>query len=250
MLPRFLVPDLDAQRPDVALPPEEGHHLSRVLRLKVGNEVAVFDGHGREFRARVASVERDRVTVRLLDSVPQPSQPKVALTLVQSILKGEPMDDVIRDCTMAGVESIQPVVSARTTVKASLLARSVERWRRVAIAATKQCGRSRLPDIRDVMRLDEWVRSEGSEHALMLLEPAATVSGTITVRDLARQPVPAHAQLLVGPEGGWAVEERDLAIAAGCVPLSLGRLTLRADAVPLAATAALLAIWDDDPVGC
>jgi 16S rRNA (uracil1498-N3)-methyltransferase len=245
MLPRFLVPDLDAQRADALLPPEEAHHLSRVLRVKVGAEVAVFDGRGREFRARVASIDRDVVTVRLLDPVAPLPSPTVPLTLVQSVLKRESMDAVVRDCTMIGVDSIQPVVSARTTVKTSLVTKAAERWRRVALASTKQCGRAQLPQIHDAMSFEEWARHGDRSHTFVLLEPAAAVPKAVRIRELAGRPAPPHASVVVGPEGGWTPDEVDLAIAAGCTPLSLGRLILRADAVPLAATAALLAIWDE-----
>src|SRR5918994_5841104 len=131
MLPRFLLPDLDTHRPEAVLPPEEAHHLSRVLRVKVGGEIAVFDGRGREFRAHVASIDRQVVTVRLLAPVVPMPPPAVPLTLVQSVLKSDAMDDVVRDCAMVGVESIQPVVSERTTVKSSLLVKAAERWRRI-----------------------------------------------------------------------------------------------------------------------
>jgi 16S rRNA (uracil1498-N3)-methyltransferase len=245
MRPRFLVPDLDAQRPEVALPPEEAHHLSRVLRIGVGGEIAVFDGRGREFRARVASIGRNAVTVTLLDPVAPPAMPGVALTLVQSVLKSDAMDGVVRDCTMVGVESIQPVVSERTTVKTSLLLKGAERWRRVALAAAKQSGRARLPRILEAVSFERWTGQRDHGSAFILVEPGLAAPDTVGIRDLAHRPAPARASLVVGPEGGWTPEERDLAVAAGCAPLSLGRLTLRADAVPLAATAALLAIWDE-----
>ena len=244
MLPRFLVPAFDPERAFVELPPEEGHHLSRVLRLRAGDDVAVFDGRGREFRGRIASVDRDRVSVQLLEAVQTAAEPSTALTLVVSVIKGEGMNSVIRDCTMVGVHAIRPVVSARTTVKASTLPAAVERWRRVALASAKQCGRARLPEIGDVGSYDDWVRNDSrQEPAFILLEPGTAPREIVTVRDLARRDPPPRASLIVGPEGGWTPAERDLALEHGCVPLSLGPMTLRADAVPLAASAALLAVW-------
>jgi 16S rRNA (uracil1498-N3)-methyltransferase len=243
MLPRFLVPYLDAQRPEVTLPPDEGHHLSRVLRMKPGDEVAIFDGRGQEFRARITSILREAVTVALQGPLAPLPSPSVMLTLVQSILKGEAMDEVVRDATMLGVAAIQPIVSERTTVKASTLGRALERWHRIALASTKQCGRSRLPAIYEARSFQDWVKRPDGD-AFILLEPSAIVAETVRIRDLAVRPPPASATLVVGPEGGWTPDERDLAIRSGCRPLSIGRLILRADAVPLAATAALLALWD------
>ena len=244
MLPRFFVPDLHPGSPTVTLPKEESHHLYRVLRLRVGDEVVVFDGREHAFRAQVAAVAGDQVKVTLLEPIDGPAQPGVTLALVQCILKSDAMDDVVRDSTMVGVETIQPIISDRTTVKASRLPTAVERWRRIALAAAKQCGRIRLPTIHEVLSLEQWVRGTGVEGAFLLVEPAVSVPNTITIRDLAHRPPQRSSTLIIGPEGGWTPRERDLAIAAGCTPLSLGRLTLRADAVPLAVSAALISIWD------
>jgi 16S rRNA (uracil1498-N3)-methyltransferase len=246
MLPRFLVPDLDPDRPDARLPPEEAHHLTRVLRLGAGDEIAVFDGRGIEFRGRVASAVRGAVTVSLLERIPAVS-PAVHLTLVQAVLKPDAMDHVVRDCTMVGVEVIQPVISARTTVKSSTLDKAGERWRRVALASAKQCGRATLPGIPALCSFGEWLQQAAAGERFILLEPDAAPPGVLTIRDLAPRPVPQTIALIVGPEGGWTTEERLAAIGAGCTPLSLGRLTLRADAVPLVACGAILALWGATP---
>jgi 16S rRNA (uracil1498-N3)-methyltransferase len=244
MLPRFLAADLDTARGEAWLRGGEAHHLQRVLRLEPGADVIVFDGRGQEFRARVGETARDSVRVTLLERVTGPPEPAVDMTLVQSVLKAGAMDDVVRDCTMIGVREIRPVISARTTVKASLLPKAVERWRRIAVASAKQCGRTRLPVIADPAAFDEWVAGGFANPAFLLLEPSAGRSGAVTVRDLAHVPPPAQATLVVGPEGGWTDPERTRAIEAGCAPLTLGPLTLRADAVPLAAAAALLSVWE------
>lgn len=247
MLPRFFAPDLDPEKPELTLTGDEAHHLHRVLRLRVDDELVVFDGRGTDVRASVSVIGRESATVRLLEPLAPSPAPVVPLTLVQSILKGEAMDDVIRDCVMLGVDSIQPIVSERTTVKTSTLAKAGERWARIALAAAKQAGRSRLPGIRQAFAFEEWLRQEIAGARFILLEPAASagVPGLVRVRELAHRPVPDRASILVGPEGGWTVRERDTAMTSGWRPLSLGRLTLRADAVPLAAAAALLAVWDE-----
>jgi 16S rRNA (uracil1498-N3)-methyltransferase len=245
MRPRFLVPDLEPDRGEALLPAEEAHHLTRVLRLGIGAEVAVFDGRGHEYIARVASTKRDAVTVTLLDRVQDAIRPAVALRLIQSILKTDAMDTAVRDSTMIGVASIQPIVSERTTVKTSTLPRALERWRRIALASAKQCGRSTLPAILEPLPFDEWLGERGTDPVFLLVEPSLAREDSITIRDLFERPTPVRASLAIGPEGGWSASERDRATSNGCVPLSLGRLTLRAEAVPLAASATLLAMWDD-----
>jgi 16S rRNA (uracil1498-N3)-methyltransferase len=240
---RFYAPDLNAAEGSARLPHDEAHHLTKVLRLGRGEIVGVFDGRGGEWRARVETAGREGVEVSLIEAI-APRQPAVDLTLVQAVLKGPAMDDVIRDCTMVGVRSIQPVLTTRTTVKASTMDVAPDRWRRVALASAKQCGAARLPEMKEVVDFDDWLGRGVLQPVLMLVEPSVAVA-PVTMRQLASRPVPSQATLVVGPEGGWTEEERDRAISTGCSPLSLGRMTLRAHTASLVAAAALLAVWDE-----
>lgn len=243
MLPRFYAPDLDPGSGSARLSPDEAHHLTRVLRLAAGDTVTVFDGRGVEWRARVARASRETATLILLDPVIA-RVPAVAITLVQAIIKGEAMEDVVRDSTMIGIAAIQPVISERTTVKRKALAAACDRWRRIALASAKQCGTARLPEIFEPAPFGEWLTSPLPGHSYLLIEPGASGSEVTTVRQIAMMPAPSSALLLVGPEGGWTESERDRSIAAGATPLSLGPLTLRANAVALAAGAALISICE------
>src|SRR5215212_11970177 len=163
---RFFAPALDSGDETVALPREEGEHLTRVLRLAAGDTVAVFDGRGHEFLARVASAVRRDVRVQILSRVDPVAESAVALTLAQAVLKGDKMDDVVRDAVMLGVTAIQPVVTRRSEVTVGALLKSarVERWRRVALASVKQSRRAVLPEIRVPLTLEN-----------ALAEPAASL---------------------------------------------------------------------------
>ncbi len=237
MLPRFYAPSLDPSSDDVTLPPDEATHLTRVLRLGVGAEVAVFDGRGVEFRAQVARAERDRVKLTLVERVTPAAEPAVPLALVQAVLKSDAMDDVVRDAVMMGVSRIDPVITRHIAVKESAVSsgRLIDRWRRVVIASAKQCRRATLPVVSDPVPLDGWLRTSRDELRLIFVEPSAVQGGEVDMRSLLDRPRPPSAALLVGPEGGWSPEERRQAETAGCLPVSLGALTLRADAVPIAA---------------
>src|SRR5467141_1391123 len=113
-LSRFFAPSLDPGDETVTLPRDESVHLTRVMRLGVGDSVAVFDGRGHEFLARVVGFERRDVRVQLLSRVEAAKEPAVPITLAQSVLKGDKMDEVVRDAVMLGVAAIQPIVTART----------------------------------------------------------------------------------------------------------------------------------------
>src|SRR5580765_416806 len=131
MLPRFYVPHLDTAVRETAVPADEASHLTRVMRLGVGDEIAVFDGRGHEFRARVVSAARGKVRIELVEPIEPAPEARVPITLVQAILKGDKMDDVVRDATMMGAAAIEPIVTARTIVRARRT--ESDRWSRVAI---------------------------------------------------------------------------------------------------------------------
>jgi 16S rRNA (uracil1498-N3)-methyltransferase len=235
--PRFYAPGLDAARGEVVLSSDESHHLVRVMRLAAGDEIAVFDGEGREYRARVVRADRNAASVALRDPVATAREPAVKTTIVQAVLKGDKMDGVVRDATMAGASSIVPIVTGRSLAGLRLLGRSraQERWRRVAVASAKQCRRARLPAIEPPQGFREWLAGPFDGLRLLLVEPSADAPGVVPLREALTGPPPAGVACIVGPEGGWSADERDAAVEAGCVPASLGQMTLRADAVGLVA---------------
>jgi 16S rRNA (uracil1498-N3)-methyltransferase len=242
MLPRFLATDLDPVRAVATLTDGEAHHLTRVLRLGAGDRVAVFDGRGQEFEARIDRITGGTVALKLDAQVASAPERQVTLTLAQAVLKGSSMDDVVRDATTMGVSSIVPIVTEYTIAKRAASAHSAERWWRVAVASAKQCRRARVPDVEKPVEFDEFVQRAREGTRLLLVEPSLRSVEPVTVRTL--PPNPGTATLMVGPEGGWADEEVRAAVSAGSVPLTLGPMTLRADAAAFAALAALSVVWD------
>lgn len=243
---RFYAPALDPGDESVALPRDEAEHLTRVLRIGVGDTVSVFDGRGREFLARVTSADRRDVRVQLMSRVEPAAEPAVALTLAQAVLKGDKMDDVVRDAVMLGAAAIQPIVTKRTEVTVAALIRSarVDRWRRLAIASVKQSRRASVPEVRTPLTLETFLEEPAAAMRLMLVEPAAAAAGE-PLSVLRSEPIPSDAALLVGPEGGWAPAECEHARARGVRLVTLGHRTLRADAVPVAAICVLQFLWGD-----
>jgi len=230
---RFFAPALDAGDEMVALPRDEGEHLRRVLRLGVGDTVTVFDGRGHEWLARVARAEAA-------------AEPQVPVTVAQAVLKGDKMDDVIRDAAMLGAAAIQPVVTTRaeTTIAALMRGARVDRWRRVALASVKQARRAVLPEIRVPLTLEHVLEEPASALRLMLVEPSA-LAEVEPLSAIQQLPVPADVTLFIGPEGGWTEHEWRSAQAHGVRLVRLGRRTLRADAVPVAALSVLQFLWGD-----
>jgi 16S rRNA (uracil1498-N3)-methyltransferase len=243
---RFFAPALDPGDETVALPREEGEHLTRVLRIGIGDTVAVFDGRGHEWLARVVSAVRRDVRVQLVSRAAPAAEPQVALTLAQAVLKADKMDDVVRDAVMLGAAAIQPIVTRRTeaTVAALMRGARVERWRRVALASVKQSRRAVLPDVRMPLTLETLLEEPVAALRLMLVEPGAAAH-IEPLSLIQKRPAPADAMLFVGPEGGWTEPEWTSAAARGVRLVTLGHRTLRADAVPIAAISVLQFLWGD-----
>jgi 16S rRNA (uracil1498-N3)-methyltransferase len=245
---RFFAPALDAGDETVALPREEAEHLTRVLRLGVGDTVSVFDGRGHEFLARVASAVRRDVRVQLVSRVEPAAEAMVAITLGQAVLKGDKMDEVIRDAVMLGVAAVQPIVTKRTEMTVARVRDTrVERWRRVALASTKQSRRAVVPEIRTPLTLEAYLNDPPAALRVMLVEPAADLpaADVESLSVLRGRPAPADAVVMIGPEGGWTDEERSAARGCGVHLVTLGHRTLRADAVPVAAISVLQFVWGD-----
>ena len=244
MRPRFHVPGVNSTTALVEVPEDEAEHLSRVLRLGAGDEVDVFDGQGALWRAEIVQVGKKSAAVRLIEEIEPAPELEIALSLVVSVLKGDKLDDVVRDAVMLGVTSIQPVISERSEISLSALAKSsrVARWQRIAVASAKQCGRAVVPPVHDATPLEWYWQARSDAARVMCVEPSAALGDVVPVQSVPRK---FAADLIVGPEGGWTVPEVAAAHDCGAILMSLGGRTLRADAVPIIALTALLTTWGE-----
>lgn len=240
---------MDLSARSAELDADETHHLRKVLRLGRGDVVRVFDGVGREWEGAVAQVTARGATVSLDRDVIAPPEPPVAVTLAVGLLKGDQMETVVREATALGVATITPLVTARVIAPGRARVEAArERWRRVAIASAKQCGRAVVPVITEPSTLDDAIAGAYAER-VMLAEPesgaqasdAAPGTPTISAPDGAGGQT--RALLLVGPEGGWTADEISLGVARGCHTWRLGPRTLRAELAPAVALAALWSTW-------
>jgi 16S rRNA (uracil1498-N3)-methyltransferase len=221
------------------------NHWTRVLRLRRGDPVQLFNGDGREFRALLESIERRRTSVRIdAELAPLPESP-LALTLAQGICRGEKMDLVLQKATELGARTLQPLISERTEVRldAEREARRMTHWRQVVASACEQSGRALVPVLESPQALPAWLGRIGGANVAaggmrLMLDP----EGEVSLRDL---PVPDAAILAVGPEGGFSDNERDLLLRMGFKTLRLGPRVLRTETAGLAAIAVLQSHWGD-----
>ncbi len=226
------------------LPPPQAHHAMRVLRLRVGESVILFNGDGAEYAAMVIEASRDRFALDVTGREAMDREAPLAVTLAQAVSSGERMDYTIQKAVELGVAAIQPLEARRSVVRLSAdrAQKRLAHWQAVAIAACEQCGRNRVPRVLPLMQLDEFLagcggRQDGERR--VLLSPRSARG----LRDLER---PAGAiVMLAGPEGGFSPEEEGAAEQAGFLPVRLGPRVLRTETAAVAALAAMQALWGD-----
>ncbi|HUH94154.1 MAG TPA: 16S rRNA (uracil(1498)-N(3))-methyltransferase [Casimicrobiaceae bacterium] len=240
MNPRFFVPSPLTAGRAIALPSAAAHHAARVLRLKLGDAVTLFDGEGGEYGAEIRSVTSRVVDVVVTERRAVERESPLEVTFVQALIAADRMDYAIQKAVELGASAIAPVATARgvARLEGERARRRVEHWRAIAIAACEQCGRNRVPEVRAPMELGAWLRQPSSAERRLVLAPAAEES-------LANIAPGRKIELLVGPEGGFAPEEALAAAAAGFRAVRLGPRILRAETAGPATLAALHALWGD-----
>jgi 16S rRNA (uracil1498-N3)-methyltransferase len=233
----------------VELDDQAAHHALRVLRLRTGDPVELFNGDGRRYRGRLAEARGRAAIAEIHEVLDAGTESPLWLGLAQAVPSGDKMDWVVEKAVELGVACIQPVLSSRcvTRLDAARAARRLEHWQRIVVAACMQCGRDRLPRVLPVRAFGDWVRQPP--------EPLAEDSGALrlmvsprAVHGLASVGAPTGAPavwLLAGPEGGLDDGEEALAAGAGWQPIRLGPRVLRTETAGLAALAALQARLGD-----
>lgn len=227
---------------EVTLSGAAAEHVGRVLRLRSGDALTLFNGDGSDYTAQLTAVSRGAATARVTGAAALHNESPLALTLAQGIARGDKMDWVVQKATELGAVRIVPLLSERSEVRLDeqRAAKRAEHWRAVAISACEQCGRARIPVIDPVLSIANWCTGLGNDPALRL---ALLPNATRRVRDL--KTMSAGILLVVGPEGGLG--ERDLASLAdaGFAGLNLGPRILRSETAGLVALAALQTAWGD-----
>ena len=230
---------------EIALPPQAAAHAARVLRLRSGDFLTLFNGDGQDYPAELVEVDARAVRARVLAAQPPANESPLRIVLAQALARGEKMDWIVQKATELGAAAIVPLLTERSEVKLDDArgAKRVAHWRAVAISACEQSGRATIPSIDAPRPLETWLASRPADSDAMrlVLHPG---SGGVRPREM-KLTAPCEVSLAVGPEGGFG--ERDLAALrdAGFRALSLGPRILRTETAGLAAIAALQALYGD-----
>lgn len=218
----------------VTLAGSAASHLTRVLRLRPGDALTLFNGRGGEYTGSIDKSHRGSLAVAVGARSALERESPLNLTLAQGVSRGERMDLVVQKATELGVSALVPLLTERSVVRldARQAARKVAHWRAIAIAACEQSGRNRVPDLAVPVPLRDFLRAGGASAAhrtRLLLSPAAVLR-------IAEIPRPVSAvTVLIGPEGGLAESEHEAAMAAGFTAVRVGSRVLRTETAAIVA---------------
>ena len=241
MIPRFYCPQPLPPGATLDLPEEAAHHATRVLRMKEGDHVRLFDGQGGQWLCRITRLKpMAHVALECFEDINNESP--LRITLAQSLPTGDKMDWVIQKTVELGVAHIQPVAARRSVVRLNgeKAEKRARHWQNVAISACEQSGRTEVPLVADLLDLPQYLGRPGTENERrLILAPGAT----IRLRDM--PPPEGPVTVLIGPEGGFEETEVQMAQSVGFQPVSLGPRILRTETAGPAVLSAMMALWGD-----
>jgi len=256
-MPRFFVSPEDIKGNEVLITGGEARHIVTVLRKRVGDEIDISDGLGNEFRDKISQIESGRwfakVRAEIITRKRMETEPRVKITLFQSIPKGNRLDFTIQKSIEIGVSEIVPITTERTVVKLDYRRgkERVIRWQKIAQEAAKQSGRNIIPRVGPILDFSQALK-EFSEKKPEMGLIAWERERKNRLREVLRRSFegrisPFRLAIFIGPEGGFTPEEVEKARVVGLVPISLGSRILRSETAGL--VVAMTALYESSDLG-
>jgi 16S rRNA (uracil1498-N3)-methyltransferase len=225
---------IDALAPEVTVAGDEFHHSVRVVRVRPGEEVEVFDRTGRLARATVETIEKDRALLRLGEELPS-RESTLRLHLAMAIIQLEKFELVLQKATELGVTSIIPLVTDRIELRRERYAGKMDRWQKIVFEAVKQSGRSVIPTLEEPAAFADVVSRPGATVLFDADQPVSTWPPSLEA-----------VTVFIGPEGGWSEDELHQARSHGCAFARMGPRRLRAETAAIVACAIMAERYDDN----
>lgn len=240
---RFFHPDDLEINKEYTLEDEVSHQIYKVLRLKIDDEIFLFNGDNVEYTTKITFVNRKKVTVLIIDTNDTNYESPIKINLAQALAKSQKMDLIIQKATELGVNQITPLISDHSVlkIKSDKIENKIDHWQKVAIAACAQCWRNSIPEVQEPINFRNYITSVKNQ-TNMLLEPSSKNSKSLKQLEFKSSEA---INILIGPEGGFSNEEIDICINNGFHAISMGPRILRAETASITAIATLQAIFGD-----
>ncbi len=230
---QYFVEPQNVSQNTLVLDGDEFYHAIRVMRMQVGDFISLTDGQGHIYEGAISAIEKRSLTVDIQNILHNEGEPALQLVLAEAVSKGSGFDWVVEKGTEIGISVFQPILTERSVAKPE----KIDRWQKKALAALKQCGRSKYPEVKQPVAFKECL----NQYQNSLLFIAHESHRGAPVDDI-RQAVADNQQvvLFIGPEGGFSKAEFDMAIQYDAIPLNLGSRRLRSETAALVAAIKLL----------
>lgn len=245
---RFYVENIEGDT--VVIDGSEAHHIKNVLRKNIGDEVFLFDGTENEYKAAISEFlsfnSGPAVKLKIVSKTHKDIEPSIKINLYQALPRLKKFDFIVEKTTELGVNKIIPVVSERVQLPKDAVKNpaKLERWRKIALSAAKQCGRVVVPEVAEIVKFQDAVISvaaKQSQNKTVSIIPWECEQNLTLKKLLTTYCLPLTVvNLFIGPEGGFSNDEVELAKNNGIIAVSLGKRILRAETAPIAAIANLL----------
>ena len=236
---RFHVDKIDNSKSNLEIDGEQSHYITRVLRLQIGDRMILFDGSGSEWAAKIIDTKRNRLLLELEERATPDRESPINLTLIQSVSRSKRMDLVMQKSTELGVTRIVPVFSTNTVVKMKedKIEKKLNHWRNILISASEQSGRTKIPDLMSPIQLDtECLEKNKSDLSIFY---------DTTGKDSYGANKPLDITIVIGPEGGFTKDEKQMAIDAGYIVMQSGPRLLRTETAPIMALSIVQYLYGD-----
>ncbi len=239
---RFFAGNESFSEKSVVLTGTDAIHIRTVLRLQTGDKIQVLDGKGSLYLVQLADVKSKSVKGEIISSEKVNTDSPLKIHLGQSLIKGNKFDVVLRKSVELGVQSITPLITERTVVKSDGN-KKIARWQKIAEESCKQCGRSSIPTVSEsIIKLGAFCQKRNEDDLKFMFWE---LESKIGLKDMNPEKIPSSVSVLIGPEGGFTIEEVETARSHGFQTVGLGPRILRAETAPLVVLSLLQSKWGD-----
>ena len=239
-MPRFFADKNQITENAAYITGEDVKHISRVLRLRSGDEITVCDKAGNDYICQISEISTDRVVASVLEKKDNMAESEIHITLYQGMPKSDKMDYIVQKCVELGVSRVVPVITKRAVSRPSDGDKKVLRWQKIAEEAAKQSGRGIVPEIGQIMSFEEAVATMNNEDDTLNIMPYECEKDNGLRNLLKMSGEKKKVNVLIGPEGGFDDMEAAIAKKKGVSTVSLGPRIMRTETAPLAVVAVVM----------
>lgn len=232
-MPRFFI-DEKPQGENITIMGEDAHHITKVLRMKIDEQLVICDCQGNDYICKIESLQKDCVCCKIIETVKSLGEAKADVALYMALPKGDKMDFIIQKAVELGAKKIVPYIAKRSVSRPDekSMRKKCDRWRKIAKEAAMQSGRGIIPEVCDVINYKDAVKQAGKYQFSLFLyenEQDTSIKSVLSGKEI------LSAALIIGPEGGFDESEVKIAIDNNMQSVSLGKRILRCETAPLVA---------------